>query len=366
MSSGSGNSPSFSTLQMIADQLGLSVSTVSRVLNGPAEAARRAASKETANAIRELANSLGYSPNPHARSLRSRRSGEIGVLVPRVSDLVLATIYEGVHLEAAAHGLQAFLANTYDRPELHDAAIESMVGRRVDGIIVGDSRLDRPHEDVLERSGVPFVCMNRRSPKHPSVTCGDALGGVLVAEHLLELGHQHVAVVAGETYASTGADRTSGFIARLRESGVEVPKDNIVHSSFDTAGGHKAIEALAERGVEASAIFAVNDFAAIGVMGALRERRQVPGRDIAVVGFNDVPLARDLPIPLSSVRSPMAMIGKRASELLAKAIAGEEVHSESLQPSLFVRQSSEIQVGPDLTKTSKESENASGRRHLEK
>lgn len=344
MASASAGSPSFSTLRLIADELRLSVSTVSRVLNGSPEAARRAASKETANAIRGLAERLGYSPNPHARSLRSRRSGEIGVLVPRVSDLVLATIYEGVHLEAAERGLQAFLANTYDHPDLHDSAIRAMVHRRVEGIIIGDSRLDRAEEQVLEQSGVPFVCMNRRSPHHASVTCDDEGGGALVAEHLLSLGHQSVAVVAGETHASTGVDRTLGFIKRFQEYGVEVPEDRVIHSSFDTAGGRRAVDTLFKRSTMVSAIFAVNDFAAIGVMGALRDRGLIAGRDVAVVGFNDVPLASDLPIALSSVRSPMAQIGRRASQMLAGAIAGQSVHSEVLEPSLFVRESSNVQV----------------------
>ena len=344
-----GNRRTFSTLQMIADELHLSVSTVSRVLNGSSEAARRAASEETADAIRELAARIGYSPNPHARSWRLRRSGEIGVLVPRVSDLVLATIYEGVHLSVAAHGFQAFLANTYDCPELHDSAIRAMVGRRVDGIIIGDSRLDRPTEEVIAESGVPFVCMNRRSPHSPSVTCDDFTGGALVADHLLSMGHRDVSVVAGARYASTGADRTAGFVEAYRQRGIEVKAENIEHSSFDTAGGHRAAEARLKRNPGITAIFAVNDFTAIGVMGALRDRGLVPGMDVAVVGFNDVPLASELSIALSSVRSPMSDIGRLAGDLLVKAIRGQTVASETLTPSLVVRQSSSLRVGADLS-----------------
>ena len=335
----------FSTLRMIAGQLGLHVSTVSRVLNSTSESARRAASQQTADRIRSLAYDLGYMPNPHARNLRSRHSGEVAVLVPRVSDLVLANIYEAIQLEASRHGLQSFVVSTYDDPGTHDLAIQSMIERRVEGVIIADSRLDRTYGDALRRAEVPAVCVSRRASDLRSVTCDDLSGGALAAEHLLERGHTRVAVVAGQFYASTGVDRTRGFCDRFEKYGHPVSPSSIKHSSFDAVGGRNALDALADHLPDITAIFAVNDFTAIGVMGALRDRQVVVGRDVAVAGFNDISLARDLPISLTTVRSPMQEMGRRACQLLIELMAGKVIASEKLKPVLEVRQSTEMSVG---------------------
>ncbi|MER6571632.1 LacI family DNA-binding transcriptional regulator [Streptomyces sp. NPDC001093] len=130
------------TLRGIAERLGLHVSTVSRVLNGPADEQGRAASGQTARRIRELADELGYRPNPHATSLRTRRSNLVGVLFPRLSEIVVATIYEGIEEEATEHGLSAFVTNTHDDPAVQREQIAMVLGRRVDGLIIGDAHLD--------------------------------------------------------------------------------------------------------------------------------------------------------------------------------------------------------------------------------
>ncbi|WP_263637123.1 LacI family DNA-binding transcriptional regulator [Streptomyces sp. CoH27] len=171
------------TLQGIAERLGLHVSTVSRVLNGKADVQGRAPSGETAQRIRSLARELGYRPNPHATSLRTRRSNLVGVLFPRLSEIVVATIHEGVEEEAAAHGLSVFVTNTRDDPAVQRERIAMVLGRRVDGLIIGDAHLDGavPADPVLRR--VPYVLVNRRTDgDHPAVTCDDFLGGRMAAD----------------------------------------------------------------------------------------------------------------------------------------------------------------------------------------
>ncbi len=326
----------FSTLQMIATELKLSVSTVSRVLNPTPESGRTAASAKTADRIRALASELGYTPNPHARNLRTRRSSEIGVLVPRVSDLVLANIYEGIQLEAAKHDLQSFVLSTYDDVETHNRALATLERRRVDGVILGDSRLD---ESGYNTPHIPAVAVSRRDTHIPSVTCDDELGGRIAAEHLLSLGHHRVAILAGQPYASTGIDRTRGFIERFREAGVEVDGGLIVHCGFDSEGGRGAIERLGMRLDSVTALFAVNDFTAIGAMGALRHRGRDVGTDIALVGYNDVSLAADLPVPLTTISSPMAEMGSMALRTLMSLLDGESRGSALLAPVLRARQS---------------------------
>ncbi|MFC9732297.1 LacI family DNA-binding transcriptional regulator [Streptomyces roseolus] len=338
------------TLQGIAERLGLHVSTVSRVLNGRDGGSARAASGDTARRIRELADELGYRPNPLAAGLRTRRSNLIGVLVPRLSEIVMATIYEGAEEAAAAHGLSAFVTNTHDDPALQRERIAMVLARRVDGLVIGDAHLDGAALDLPALRGTPFVLVNRRTDAgHPSVTCDDRLGGRLVAEHLLARGHRSVGVVAGQPFASTGADRTAGFVERYREAGLPVPAARVVHSTFDTAGGRRAAhQLLSAPGDRPTALFAVNDFAAIGAAGAARDLGLRLGRDLALAGYNDTPLVAELPVPLTSVHSPMTDQGRRAVDLLLRRIAGEDVRSEVLAPRLVARESTGHPVGPPL------------------
>jgi LacI family transcriptional regulator len=327
------------TLRMIADQLELHVSTVSRVLHGTSGESGRAAGPATVERIRRLADELGYRPNPHATGLRTRRSNLIGVLVPRLSDIVLALIYEGIEEAAAGHGLSTFVTNTHDDPEIQRSRTEMVLARRVDGMIFGDAYADARFLAEVTARGVPFVLVSRRAGDLPSVTCDDHLGGRMVGEHLLALGHRDVAVVAGEPYASTGIDRTAGFVAAYADAGIEIPAPRIVPSGFDAPGGRAAAEQLLVCGPPPSAIFAVNDFAAIGVLGALRDRGLRAGTDISVAGFNDTPLAAELPVPLTTVRSPMREVGRRGVDLLTRLLRGEQAESERLRPELVVRAS---------------------------
>ncbi|MEV5754354.1 LacI family DNA-binding transcriptional regulator [Actinoallomurus sp. NPDC052308] len=328
------------TLRSIADQLGLHVSTVSRVLNGPAEDGARAASGDTAERIRRLAAELGYQPDPHGSGLRTGRSRLIGVLVPRLSDLVLSTIYEGIDEAAGERGLTTIAANTLDDDETRRTRTKMLLARRVDGLIFGDARLDDAFLDRLATDGVRFVLVNRRAGNHPSVTPDDRLGGRLAAEHLLSLGHTDVAVIAGPPFASTGADRTAGFVEHYRDHGIRVPEARVLHTPFDTAGGRAAADELLRSPDRPTAIFAVNDFAAIGALGAARDHGLRVGTDVAIMGYNDTPLAAELPIPLTSVAVPMRDIGRRALELLTRLLAGEDVESELLPPALTPRASS--------------------------
>ncbi|MBF5083508.1 LacI family DNA-binding transcriptional regulator [Quadrisphaera sp. INWT6] len=326
------------TLRTIAELAGVHVTTVSRVLAPPAQAVRTS-SPETAQRIREIAAELGYRPDPHGRALRTNRSHLVGVLVPRLADLVLATIYEGVEDAAGRAGYSTFVTNSQDDVARRADRTDMLLARRVDGILLGDAPVDGSSLGLLVERGVPYALVSRRAPGHPSVTCDDLAGGRLAAEHLLALGHRDVAVVAGEPYTSTGLDRTGGFLAAFAEAGHPVPDHRVRRSGFDVRGGREAAEALLATGPLPTAVFAVNDFAAIGVMGAVRDRGLTPGREVSVVGFNDVPLAAELPVGLTTVRSPMHEMGRRGFALLLARIEGRTWGSELLDPELVARAS---------------------------
>ncbi|HEY0484737.1 MAG TPA: LacI family DNA-binding transcriptional regulator [Mycobacteriales bacterium] len=326
------------TLATVARRAGVHVSTVSRALS-PDETVRRGVSAATAAHIQAIADELGYQPNPAGAALRTGRSQMLGVLVPRLTDIVLATIYEGIDAAASAAGYHTVVANTGDDLDLQHTRADALLARRVDGLILGDARTDSTLAADLARRGIPLVLVSRRLPRRVSVTTDDLLGGRLAGEHLVGIGHRRVGVVAGERYASTGLERTAGFLAAYEEAGLVVPDRYAVTSRFDVAGGRAAAEQLLGLRPRPTAIFAVNDFAAIGVMGAVRDAGLRVGEDVAVVGYNDVPLAAELPVALTSVHAPMFDMGREAAATLLGILDGRPGRSRRLPPTLAVRAS---------------------------
>jgi LacI family transcriptional regulator len=327
------------TLRMIADEVGVSVSTVSRVLNADGEDAQRWASAQTVARIKECATSWAYRPHPHAAGLRTARSGLVGVLVPRLQDFVLATIYEGIEEAATAHGYSTFVTNSLDDPANKASRTEMMLQRRVEGMIFGDAHHDDPLLADVAARGVPFVLVSRRSGDYLSVTCDDLLGGQLVGRRLLDAGRKDLAVLAGLPFASTATERTQGAVDAFAEAGLRVPPERIAWGPFDAAGGREAAEKLLAAEPYPDAIFATNDFAAIGALGVLRDRGLRVPDDIALIGYNDTPIAAELPTPLTTVHSPMHQMGRHGIELLIEVLGGGRPESERLSPTLVVRES---------------------------
>ncbi|WP_040509682.1 LacI family DNA-binding transcriptional regulator [Gordonia soli] len=325
---------------MIATELGVSPSTVSRVLNTQGDAALRWGSPDTVARIRAFAEEHGYSPNPQASSLRTRRSGLIGVLVPRLQDYVLATIYEGIEEAASESGLSTFVTNSLDTTENQRARTRMMIDRRVDGMIYGDAHLDHRFLDEVHGQGLRFTLASRRAGDYPSATVDDVQGGRLVGQHLADTGRREVAVLAGLEFASTARDRTRGLVEALADNGIGVPDNRVVFSGFDPTGGRSAMEQILATGRIPDAIFATNDFAALGAFGVLRDHGIHVPDDVALVGYNDTPLAEGGAVPLTTIRSPMHEMGRQAVGLLLEVLAGKTPESVLLEPELIIRRSS--------------------------
>lgn len=332
----------------MARQLGVHVSTVSRALSDDPSGV----SAETVSRVRELANERGYRRNVAAQSLRTGRSKLIGVMVPRLTDVVLATIYDGIDQTAIEAGYNTVVVNTQDRPDLQRSRLDLMLSRQVDGIIVGDSRSDSNLMAELQASGVPYLLVARRLPRQTSVTTDDLKGGRLAAEHLLSLGHRRVGVVAGDPHASTGSERTLGFRRAYEGVGCPIPDEYVIPSAFDLGTGREAGEQLLARPEPPTAIFAVSDFTALGVLAAMRDRGLRAPDDIAVVGYNDLDVAAELPIPLTSVHSPLFDMGALSMRLMLKVLRGHRVRSRMLQPTLIPRASTLGDVASATRRTS--------------
>lgn len=325
------------TLKALAAELGLNPSTVSRVLNDPKGLGSKWASPDTTERIFALAEERGYRKNPYAASLRTAKSHMIGVVVPRLQDYVLATMYEGIDEAASEHGYFTVVSNSLDDPTAHRAKAEKLLDRRADGLIFGDALFEDPFLDELAERGVAFTLVSRRSPGHRSVTCDDYAGGRMVAEHLVASGRRTFGLIAGNPRASTSIDRCAGFLDALAGHGLGVDPERVVPGGFDAPAGSVAAARILAVGPLPEAVFAVNDFAAIGALGVFaREGVTVP-EDMALVGFNDTPLAGS--VGLTTVRSPMHSIGRQGFEMLMDVLDGRDVESVRLPPELVVRTS---------------------------
>ncbi|MFI7171236.1 LacI family DNA-binding transcriptional regulator [Rhodococcoides fascians] len=327
------------TLKEIAERAGVHVSTASRVLRQPEPADGWS---ESALRVRAVADELGYQPNLWAASLRTRRTNTFGAVMPRLTDGVVATVFQGVEAAATRAGYSALLSSPPDDLQSQRRAIEMLVARQVDGLLL--SGLHHPGKAFVESlpiGSVPIVTVTRHADAGlPFVGADDEHGGSLAARHFIDRGYRSVAIVAGPTHATTARDRTNGFIRTCTEASIDIPERNIRHSAFDVDGGIEAGRRLLEQRDRPRAIFAVSDTLALGVIGVARDLGlSMPG-DLALVGFNDIPVVAQLPVPLTTVRSPAFDIGATAVRTLVDEMEGRDPETRRLPVKLIVRASS--------------------------
>jgi LacI family transcriptional regulator len=323
------------TLKTVAQAAGVHTSTVSRALRRVAHDGDAANPRDLE--LAELADSMGYVPNPNAASLTTRRSMAFGVLVPRLTDTVLATVYDALEETANRAGYATFVSNTHDDPGEQRRLVSLLLGRAVDGLIIGDARLDNDNIARIREQGAGVVLVSRHCPGAPAVTIDDLAGGRIAGEHLVALGHRRLGVVCGPLYASTAADRLEGFRSALAAGGVALAPDLIREEGFDVAAGRRGAQRLLDSPEPPTAIFAMNDDCAIGVLSVLRERGLTVGRDVSVMGYNDIPISRELTVPLSTVGCPIREMGIRAAEAMLAVVHRLPVSSMTVQPTLVAR-----------------------------
>ncbi|QDQ96203.1 LacI family DNA-binding transcriptional regulator [Tomitella fengzijianii] len=306
------------TMREIAERAGVHISTVSRVLrqSEPVDGWSPAAQR-----VRGIAAELGYRPNPWAASLRTRRTTTIGAVMPRLTDGVVATIYGGIEEAARASGYSVLLSSPPDDQDEQRTAIDLLIGRQVDGLLL--SSLHSPAAGFVAGLGaaVPIVAVNRHADAGlPSVTGDDHHGGRLAGRHLIACGYRRPAVIGGPAHATTGRDRVDGFLAAAADEGVAVARDRILHTAFDVEGGVAAAHRLLDRDGRPDAIFAASDSIALGVLGVARDLGLRIPEDLGLVGYNDIPVAAQLPVPLTTVATPARRIGTTAVRMLLELI----------------------------------------------
>ncbi len=323
------------TLLDIARATGVSKSSVSRFLDERGTQSNH----PTAIRVRRAATELGYVRDVSAANLRRGSTGMIGVIVPRLTDTVMAMLYEALSLAANRRQRFTIVATTNDEPEANRRAVDMLLARGVDGLVLATARVDDGFAQTLTKQGVRFSLALRTDDIHPSSVGDDRLGGFLATRHLIDLGHRTVGLIAGPGDASNAIGRVEGYRQAMGEAGLEVRPEWVVPSSFGLEGGHEAARQLMMLQERPTAIFAVNDNTAIGALSALTQMGLSVPSDVSVVGYNDIPIVSHLPTPLTTVRIPFDQIATRALELVTDGVGDQGDVVFRAAPTLIPRRS---------------------------
>ncbi|AKX95125.1 LacI family DNA-binding transcriptional regulator [Neomoorella thermoacetica] len=312
------------TIKDVARHAGVSVTTVSRVLNNSQHPISPATKQRVLAAIEEL----GFCPNAAARSLQLNETRTIGLILPDIANPYYPGIVRGVEDVAHESGYTVILCNTDRSRERTQEYLRVLREKRVDGVIFtgGGAVEDASQSHFFDQERIATVVIGRHRGKLPAVQVNNTLAAREAVEHLLSLGHRRIATITGPATSTTASDRLDGYRCALAGRGMKVDPLLIVEGNFEFESGYQAIDRLPLRGPGAiTAIFAHNDLMAIGAMKALQERGlQVPG-DIAVMGFDNIPLASFITPQLSTVAVPVYDLGVTAMKVLAELLAGREV-----------------------------------------
>lgn len=306
------------TIKDVAKRAGVSVATVSRVLNNSGPASESAAAR-----IREAAAALRYVPHGGARSLITSKTNTVGVLLPDLYGEFFSEVIRGIDQTAQASGFHLLLSSSHNGKTEIEAAMRAMRGR-VDGMIAMSPHLDA--EALFENlpANVPVVLLScaMRDDEYHVITIENARGVHEMVSHLASLGHRRIAIIKGADGNYDAAERLRGYRKALKDAGLSPDASLEASGDFTESSGYEAGLVLASLAVPPTAIFAANDVMAIGALSALRERGFRVPQDIAVVGFDDIPLARYMNPPLTSVHVPIFEMGERAARRLIEALAG--------------------------------------------
>jgi len=326
-------------LKDVARRAGVDASTVSRVLR---DDDRRPAKAETRERILQIAREMGYTPNGVARSLRTRRTEAIGVVVPDVGNPAIAQIFGGIQRATSAAGRHVIVIDggTPARPELgwDRLAFEG----RVDGLLVLVASVRDPTVLRVARSGLPVVLVNRRSEGIAgSVVMDDARGAQVAVDHLAGLGHRRIAHITGPTNVDTARRRLAGFRAAMQAHALPVRDGWIVAADHTEAGGAEAARTLLAAAERPSAVYVASFLAGVGATHVFREGGLRVPDDISIVISDELSLAAHIAPPLTTVRMPLARMGEVAAAMLLRAVAGEPVEDMVLPdaPELVLRAS---------------------------
>ena len=326
------------TIRDVAREAGVSVATVSRVLNdsGPVGV-------ETRRRILQVAAALRYTPDSAARSLITRRTGTIGVLLPDLYGEFFSEVIRGIDATAQRGGYHLLVSSSHNDKGTVEAAMRAMRGR-VDGLVVMSPDVDAQALVANLADTTPVVLLNCdvAGTAFDSLNIDNFGGASAMVRHLVALGHRRIAFISGGDRNHDAAERLRGYRSTLAEAGIEPQPEWERTGDFTESGGYRTAIELASLEPRPTAIFAANDSMAIGALSALREAGLDVPKDVVVVGFDDIPIARYMSPPLTTVHVAINELGERATRMLLQAVDEKNQHvkcQETLPTTLVIRRS---------------------------
>ncbi len=308
------------TIKDVARESGVNISTVSRALNNG-----YGVNAQTRELVVSVARRLNYRPNSVARGLVTGRSHSVGLIVSDIRNPFFADVARGAADAARSENCDLVLCNSDLDAARQMGYMQSLLEKRVDGILMNSVSALRPEEQKqLAECGVPIVLLNRSesSRAFSTVAADNEGGGALAAQHLLDLGHRNIAHITGPSQHGNLSDRTRGFVQTLMKAPVPVVPQ-VLHGAFDFEGARTLTHQLLDRHPKTTAIFAANDVMAFGVVRAALDRGlKIPG-DLSLIGFDNIEFSSIIQPPLTTIHQPKYEMGHAAVEILLR-IAGDK------------------------------------------
>lgn len=331
------------TIKDVAALAGVSAATASRVLSG-----HSATSPEAREKVAAAVAELDFRPNAQARALRSTRSDSIGLLVPDVRNPFFADLAHTVEQAALAKGYVTLLGNANEQKQQQDKYLDTLISRRVDGIIVAPLGEGEGSIRSIITRGIPAVFVDRTVDgiDVPSVTTDSAVGIRQAVSHLASLGHTRIGYISGPQTTSTGRDRFAAFTAAVAKSGLSQDPELVYFGDFQSASGSAGVHALLELDNPPTALLAADSLMAVGAIAILHRLEIRIGTDIALIAFDDIEWFALLNPALSVISHSVEDMGRVAVELLLEVIAGGSPNSVVLPSELVVRASSAAPILP--------------------
>jgi LacI family transcriptional regulator, galactose operon repressor len=322
------------TIHDVAAQAGVSVATVSRVLNG-----KQLVREETSRLVIAAAKSLRYVPNVAARSLSIRRSQTIGIVLPDVHGEFFSEVIRGLDLAARAEGYHILVSGSHSDPGEMLEVVDAMRGR-VDGLVIMAPDVTLAPLEELRARDLPVVLLNSAAPNGDAITIDNYGGAQAMMRHLRGLGHTRIAFVRGPAHNADARERLRGYRHAMRGVAATSVRALECAGDFSEESGFAAGRKIAALKTRPTAVFAANDSMAVGVLAAFAAAGIRVPENMSVVGFDDIPIARYVAPPLTTMRVDIAELGRRAFALLLDAIANPVAHRarrECVATTLVVR-----------------------------
>jgi len=333
-----------SSIREVAKRAGVSLGTVSNVLNRPEIVA-----KETRERVSSAIEEIGFVRNGSARQLRAGTSQHIGLVVLDVTNPFFTEVARGVEDLANQAGYVVILCNSDDSVVKEKHYLHVLEEQRTQGVLITPVQSDASYLQQFRQRGIAVVLLDRtsRSKDLCSVAVDDVLGGELAAAHLLEKGHRRIGFVHGSLSIRQIADRRRGVIQAVKMAGLDPDRAiiDITTQAQSAREGEECVEKLLNARIRPTAVFCANDLLALGLMrGLIKRGLAIPG-DMALVGYDDVEFASILATPLTSIRQPKYELGRAAAELLIDEAHNPTSHQHKhivYQPELIIRESSRL------------------------